>query len=82
METRPLDTTESAWATLNEGIGRMTPEQRVRRAISLTVLAHSFALAQIRRDHPGESDRELRLRLAARILPKETMRAAFAWRDD
>jgi hypothetical protein len=82
METRPLDTTESVWEVVRAGIERMTPAERVGRAISLTILAHAFALARIRRDHPDESDREHRLRLAARILPKETMRAAFDWQDD
>ncbi len=82
METRPLDTAESAWSVVQDGVQRMTPEARVRRAIALTILAHSFALATIRRDHPDESDRQHRLRLAARILPRETMRAAFGWQDD
>jgi len=51
---------------MEEGIRNMTPEQRVARVAALTVLAHSFALAQIRNEHPHENERRHRLRLAAR----------------
>ena len=60
----------------------MTPQQRVERAVALTILAHSMALAKIRRDHPAEDDRTHRMRLAARYIDSATMRAAFGWRDD
>ncbi|MBX3228872.1 MAG: hypothetical protein KIT84_41925 [Labilithrix sp.] len=80
--TRPRDTSPEAWAIVCEGIRRMTPAQRVDRAISLTILVHGAALAQIRKDHPDEDDRTHRLRLAARIIDPETMRAAFGWPHD
>jgi len=57
----------------------MGPEQRLARAASLTVLAHAFALAEIRRRHPDEDDRTHRLRLAARTIPPALMKAAFGW---
>jgi hypothetical protein len=79
---RPLDTSEEAWRYLEEGLKRMSPAQRVRRAVALTILAHGIALAKIRRDHPGEDERRSRLRLAARITDPELMRAAFGWPDD
>jgi hypothetical protein len=82
MEIRPLDTTESVWEEVNEGLRKMTPAERIRRAVSLTILAHSFALAQIRQHYPDEDDRRHRLRLAARFLDEETMRAAFDWHND
>jgi hypothetical protein len=58
---------------------RMTPRERVERSAALTVLAHSFALAEIRRRHPDEDERTHRLRLAARYIDAATMRAAFDW---
>ena len=79
---RPSDTTEEAWAIVQEGLRKMTPAQRVRRAISLTIATHAFALAQIRRRHPGEDERHSQLRLAARVLEPELMRAAFGFEDD
>jgi hypothetical protein len=82
MSTRPLDTTEEAWAIVEEGLRRMTPRERVQRAISLTIFTHRFALANIRRLHPDEDERTHRLRLAARYIDAETMRRAFGWVDD
>ena len=82
MSTRPLDTSEEAWAVVEDGVRRMTPAERVRRAISLTIAAHAFALAQIRRRHPDEDERRVRLRLAARMLEPELLRAAFGNEGD
>ena len=82
METRPRDTSASAWAQVNDGLRRMTPAERVRRAISLTIGSHAFALAQIRQRYPNDDERQHRLRLAARMLDKATMLAAFDWPHD
>lgn len=79
---RPDDTSEEAWARVEAGIARMTPGERVQRAISLTILAHSMALAQIRRRYPHEDERRHRLRLAARYLEPELMEKAFGWKND
>jgi hypothetical protein len=79
MVTKPRDTTDQAWAVVDDGLRRMTPGERVRRAVALTILAHRLALAQIRRRHPEEDERQHRLRLAARYLDAGTMQAAFGW---
>jgi len=81
VDAKPLDTTEEAWAVVEDGLRRMTPAERVRRALMLTVAAHAVALAQIRRRHPGEDERRTRQRLAARLLSPATMRAAFGVDD-
>ena len=82
MSTRPLDTTEEAWRIVEDGIRRMTPAQRIQRAISLTIFGHGLALANIRRLHPDEDERRHRLRLAARYIDAETMKRAFGYVDD
>ena len=82
MSTRPLDTTEEAWSVVEQGIRRMTPAERVQRAISLTIFGHRLALANIRRLHPDEDDRKHQLRLAARYIDAETMQRAFGYVDD
>jgi len=82
VSNKPLDTTEEAWAVVEEGIRNMSPAQRVKRAISLTILVHRFALAAIRRAHPDEDERTHRLRLAARYIDAETMRKAFGFTND
>lgn len=79
---RPLDTTPEAWTVVTDGIRRMSPAERINRAVALTILSHSVALAKIRRSHPDEDERTHRLRLAARFLDATTMRAAFGWCDD
>lgn len=60
----------------------MTPSERIGRAVALTILAQSFALAEIRRQHPDEGEREHRLRLAARFLDEKTMKEALGWPHD
>ncbi len=79
---RPNDTSEQAWARVEDGLRAMSPGERVRRALSLTVLAHSLALAKIRQRHPEEDPHRHRLRLAARYLEPSLMRKAFGWSDD
>jgi hypothetical protein len=80
--TKPADTSDEAWGIVERGIQAMTPAQRVRRAIDLTILAHAFALAGIRSQYPHEDEQRHRLRLAARTIDKETMRKAFGFVDD
>lgn len=82
MSVRPRDTSVEAWKILQAGLRRMTPRQRVERSAALTVLAHSMALAEIRRRYPGENERTHRLRLAARYIDAPTMKAAFGWPPD
>jgi hypothetical protein len=82
MPRVPLDTSADAWARVEEGLRRMTPAERVRRSVQLTILAHGMALAKIRRDFPEEDDRTHRLRLAARYIDADTMRKAFGWPRD
>ncbi len=82
MTMRPSDTSAAAWSVVEEGLRRMTPRERVGRAVSLTILAHSFALAQIRKKYLLEDERHHRLRLAARYLDAATMKAAFRWPED
>ncbi len=77
----PSDTTEEAWAIVEAGVRSMTPAQRVHRALTLTVTAHAFALAQIRRRYPDEDERRTRQRLAARMIEPAAMRAAFGSDD-
>lgn len=82
MTTRPYDTSKAAWSLVEDGLRRMTPAERVQRSVSLSILAHSFALAQIRQQHPDEGDRLHRLRLAARYLDAATLRGLRASLDD
>ena len=77
MTVRPCDTTPEAWREVEEGIRRMTPGERIRRAFALTAMARGFALGQIRRQHPDESAAQRRVQLASRFLDAATVKAAF-----
>lgn len=79
---RPSDTSEEAWRLVEAHWRGATPAARLARVASLTALVHRGALSMLRRRHPGESERELRLRLAARYIDPATMQAAFGWSDD
>lgn len=79
---RPVDTTEAAWSVMEDRVRRVSPGERVAHAVSLTVLAHSFALAGIRARYPHEDERQHRLRLASRFIEPDLMRRAFGWPDD
>ena len=82
VTVRPRDTAPEARAKMEAAYRAMSPRARVERAAALTVLAHSFALAEIRRRYPDDDERSCRLRLAARYIDAETMRAAFGWEPD
>jgi hypothetical protein len=77
-----MDTSEDAWRHLQEGLRKMTPQQRFQRAVELTVMAHTMALSELRRQFPQDDERRLRLRLLARTVDAATMRAAFGWPDE
>jgi len=79
---RPRDTSKEVWVRMNDGLAKMTPAQRIARVAQLTVLAHGAALAWIRTRYPDETEQQHRLRLAARILPPDLMRAAFGNPND
>jgi hypothetical protein len=73
------DTSHSVQARMDAAYQAMTPAEKISRMVALTELAYSFALARIREQHPGETEREHRLRLCSRWLPRESMIAAFGW---
>ena len=75
-----LDTPPEVEQVLIDGLRRMTPEQKFRRIVELNRAVEEMAEARIRRHYgPNISDRELRLRLAALRLDRETMIKVFDW---
>ena len=59
-----LDTTPAAAAVHEEAQRRLGPAGRLRSALELSDLTHSFAVAGIRRRHPDLSDADARAELA------------------
>lgn len=60
----------------------MTPQQKLERVQQLNEAVLQLAAARIKQEHPGISERELRLRLGSLWLDSETMRRAFGWDPD
>ena len=82
MRTGPeaSDTPPEVEEILLEGYRRMTPAERLARALDLGRAVQQLALARIHeRFGAGLSEREARLRLAALWLPRETMVEVFGW---
>jgi hypothetical protein len=77
------DTSAAAERVLIEGFRRMTPQQRLARAFSMSAALRELAEARVRATYgPGISEREVRLRVASLAIPRETMISAFGWDPD
>jgi hypothetical protein len=60
----PFDTTPAAAALLDQAYRELGLAGRLRIALELSDLTHAFAVAGIRRRHPGCSEEEARRKLA------------------
>ncbi|MCP4572178.1 MAG: hypothetical protein GY838_07460 [bacterium] len=80
MRALALDTPPDIEEIVLEGYRRMTPFQKLRRVVELGAAVEAMAAARIRaRYGPEISPRELRLRLAALQLDRQTMVEVFDW---
>lgn len=80
MRTQSADTPPEIEEILLEGYRQMTPWERLRQVFELNRMAQQMAAMRIEAQYgPDLSERELRLRLAALWLDRETMIEAFGW---
>ena len=80
MKTQSADTPPEIEQLLLEGYRRLTPWEKLRQVFELNRMAQQMAAMRIQaRYGPDLSEQELRLRLAALWLDRETMIEAFAW---
>jgi len=79
MNPLALDTPPEIEQRLLEGYRRMTAAQKLQIMQDLQRTAQLLALSDIRRRYPEASEREVRLRLAARWIEPELMKKAFGW---
>jgi hypothetical protein len=75
----PLDTSPEAERFLIEGYRRMSPSDKLARVFSLNRMIEQLQRARITADYGEMTEREMRLRLAALRLGRETMVKAFDW---
>jgi hypothetical protein len=57
----------------------MTPQEKIRQVLECNAVRDAMALVRLGGHHPGASERELRLHLAAERLGRPLMIAAFGW---
>jgi hypothetical protein len=74
---RPADTSPEAWQVLLDLVQKMTPAEKLRRAIELTAAARNAGEAGIRKAYPNASEREIFLRVAQRQLGDEIFQQIF-----
>lgn len=80
MKERPAsDTHPEVEARLINAYRAMSPARRFEIACMLTRTVQELALIDIRRRHPGASERELALRLASRSVDPHLLEVAFGW---
>ncbi len=75
-----LDTPPEIEQLMLDAYRRMTPAEKLKRVVELGAAAETMAAARIRAKYgPDLPERELRLRLAALRLDRETMIKVFDW---
>jgi len=58
-------------------VRRLSPEERLRRALELSAAVRQMGEAGIRQAYPGASEQELFMRIAERQLGKELSRQVY-----
>lgn len=80
MNPMSLDTSPEIEEMVLEGYRRMAPREKMQRIVELNRAVEEMAAARIRAQYgPDLPERELRLRLAALRLDRETMIEVFGW---
>jgi hypothetical protein len=82
MSPFSADTHPEVARILLEGYRRMTPAQKLQRACDLSEATRQMAAARIRSMYPDADDRQVRLRVAALSLGRDTMVRVFGWDPD
>jgi len=74
---RPADTSPEAWKILVDLIRRMPPEERLQRALGLSVAVLRSGEAGLRMAYPQATEREIFLRSAQRRLGPDLVRRVY-----
>jgi len=68
---RPADTSPEAWQVWLELVRKMTPAERLQRALEYSAFVRNLAESTLRREYPNASGREVFLRAARQRLGPE-----------
>jgi len=74
----PSDTHPEVRRRMTAAYRAMTPAEKWRKVASLTRTVHGLALARLALLHPGEDERQLRIRLAAELYGPELVARAVS----
>ena len=74
---RPADTSPEAWKVFLEIQRRMSPEEKMARALEWSEVVRRFAEAGLRERYPNADDHEILLRYARMTLGEELFRQAY-----
>lgn len=78
-KTQSPDTTPQVERFLFDRLRAMPISQKARQLREINATVELLAIAGIRRRHPGATDQEIRIRLAALRLDRETMIQVYNW---
>ena len=78
-KTQSRDTNPRVERLLIEAYRRMTPHEKAEKISQLSQACTDLAISGIRSRYPKADEREIRLRLGALRLPRQTMIKAFGW---
>ncbi len=73
----PRDTSPEAWRVFLEAQRRLTPGQKIVRALHHSEFRRSLVLAGLRRRFPEASEREIFLKYARQKLGKELFQKVY-----
>jgi hypothetical protein len=73
------DTTEEAFRVLVGLNRKLTPGEKIARALDLSAMMMRLSEESVRRQYPHAGEREVFLRAAARRLDRETMVRMYGW---
>lgn len=76
------DTDPHTMEVWRELLRRKTPGERIDAALQLSEFALRMNEAGVRAAYPEASEQEVRIRAAARHLPRELVLAAYGWVPD
>lgn len=82
MRAGKSDTPREVEDLIVQGYRQMTPKEKLVRVGKLNRSVRALAVAGIRQRYGDPSEREIRLRLAALSIDRETMIQAFDWDPD
>lgn len=75
---RPRDTSPEAWKVLMDLVRKMSPQQKLQRAMELSSTMRLARAAGLREAYPEAGDREIFLRLARETLGKELFAKVYS----